>query len=821
MLILLAGVAAATELLAFFPAGAPLPGEIVPLQVAVSDGTTLLPGVAPVVRTRSGALLGEPSPLADGRWMVAYQAPTRGEDTLTITADDARLEQLVALRSLPPSSLVLPAVMAGTVEGAPQLNILITGADLPPVESLAVVVGEGLVEEVRAQPGGIAVRWKPSSTPFARAVPIGVLDLRQPDVEPAWGVIGLTAHPSLPVAAEPGAAVTVTVGGRRYGPLEVGAAGVVRARIEVRPGEQWADVTVEDALGNTGHTRQTLGGDTLPRLIAVTEAEGPHPPRVYLSAITASGQPWRGGPPTCTTEEGETLSLAVLGLGRWSLLAPAHVDRLDRRVDCVLGDQAHASARIPPTLSRPTQLTLSVSPQTITSELPRARVQAFLLDAAGERLPAAGIEVTADRGEVVVQQGAAAVTGEYRGDAALSAGADVVRASWSAEGLGSGAVWAVELSVRPAVEGMWLHGRALDRRGLPVPDVPVLLQLDGAVQQASTDRNGWASARFPEAGSPAVASVMAGSRTEQAIAARGLQPGRDPAAPELRAAQPIVIRPGRIWEVFLTTQPRVLAANGSSAQVEIRLVDRSGRPVDDAELVLEASSGSLSAVRYDPQGYYSAAFTPDPEMSAGSVRITAATVEGGSVTSTDLEIVPRITRRLVGAQIGQLQGFGTLQSLWLSGELDWRPQGWERPLFVRGLVGYYRDEAQTYDDVADEDIALTLSMWPVGMGAYSRQEWYPWSSWLGMAVVLGPYYQETRFAGVLEPDASQFGITPVPGLQIFAGAGRRASRRFDSEVQLQVAPLFLVDSIKNVGWEGFVGGVTVSVGYKFINLGNL
>ncbi|MFT5680735.1 MAG: hypothetical protein ACI8RZ_001641 [Myxococcota bacterium] len=803
MFLALLQVAAAAELLAWFPDGAPLPGEQAGLQVEVINGEG-----PPVVRSESG-VVGDAARLSDGLWEFPYQAPDE-RDRLVVTVDEAPpfvLRVTPGVLSAP--SLKLSEVTGTAGEGIP-IVLTVTGVNLPDPEDLTVAISEGQIVSVEAAGGALAITWQPARDPFARAIPIGILDARTPDVAPTWGVVRLRGRPRLPLQVEPGASVTVTVGGRSYGPFVANASGLVRPRIEVWPGEDTIDILTEDALGNVGRTRQALGGDALPRLLGLSaglSGAGLSPPRVFLWAVRPDGRAWRGEAPVCYGPDGEALSGGKLGSGQWSLLA----DGIER-LDCGLAGQARTVVTLPEGPQTPGNLQLQVSPTTLTADLPRARVRVFLEDAQGRALSASGVVVGAGLGVVRMTDEDGVLSGEYLGEGALSVGSDLITAAWS-QSPGRGEIWDVELAATPTSGGVQIAGRALNRVGHPVPAVPMLLRVGNQEVTVDTDVLGWAAAELV-ALTPQVVSIQVGQRTRAAGWIPGRAVGTSPGSPDLLVNESITIEAGRVREIFMSTDPRVLVAGGGfTAEVEIRLEDRVGRPILDEEIILEASQGWLSPVTPEPDGRYLAIYTPPDDLSAGVVQITAVAGEGGLVAATDLRIVPRITRRLTGPTGGWLRGLGELSSPWLALEHDWQPAAWEAPIFLRLYAGGYRDQVTVEDDVTGETVELELTVVPVGVGAAARQELRLLTGWLGMAVTVAPYYQETRFAGQQDPTATSLGIASLPGLQLFGGVGRRFP---NGELQVQTGGLVLIDGAKDIGWTGFIGGVWVSAGYKFI-----
>ncbi len=816
-----AALAGEPELSVVLPRGEPAPGAEVPVWIVSGEAGVPVSGLPILVQASAGAIVAQDGEQAPGIWQIRLRAPV-GEPTLQLSAraGEARTQVSLTLAPPPAPSLSLPPQLAGAV-GQP-LTVLVEGADLPPPDRLGVVVSEGRVERVEAADGRLRVTWTPGADPFPRAVLLGVVDRRRPDDVPAWTTLMLRGRPRIPIQTEPGTRATLRLGGRTYGPFQAGADGLAQAVIDVKPGETQVEVSLQDAAGNLRAFTQSLGGSGAPALALATEERlapsGPAPD-LHLRAIDAEGRPWRGAEPVCSTSLGSPGALAPEGAGGWRLaLPPLPEDAFfDVRVECTLADQARASARIPVDNALPSRLGLRSWPDELSGDNPVAQVLVTLENTLGERVPGAGVSLSADLGTIEVEEtpGQGSLRGLYDGKAAVAQGGDTLRASWWRPP-GEGQPWEMVLAA-PVGEGptITVYARALDRRGLPLAEQPVSFGLAGASAEARTDAQGWARVALPRpAGSPVVLEARAASLVRRGVLWAGAALGPDPGAPDLWVERELPIRAGRVREVFLSASPPVLSGGGGeTAVVAIRLLDRSGQPVTDVIPHLEATAGELSAPRAMPDGSFQAVFTPPPGMQYGRVNLTASGAQGTPAEfrgTTTLEVVPREVNRAPGLELGALVGGGGAVTPWLALAYNQRITRLKLPVYGRFSLGTYGQHALDADEVTGAALDMDLRLFPLSAGLLTRAEGRRRASWVGLAAVVAPYQLEVRLDDrliVQGPGISQ------PGFSLFAGAAWRV-RGGELESNLQFLSLFPGDT--DVGWQGSVGGVVATLGYKLI-----
>lgn len=805
------------------PRGTPRPGQVVPLWVALSEDGAPLSGVPVQLTASAGELLGPDGEIAPGLWQVRYRAPATGDSVeLLATALSQKVREKLTLAPQAQPSVSAPPLLTGTVGGA--LSFDVEGADLPPPEQLQIVASEGRVASVERVGDRLHVTWTPGTDPFPRVVPIGVRDRRQPADAPAWVLASLRGRARVPIQTEPGSRVTVRVGGRSYGPVTAGADGVAMMVLEVRPGEDHADVQLSDEAGNVQESVLNLGGSTSPALVLVAEdslpPQGAIPP-VYLHAIEADGRPWRGAAPSCTTSLGDPGGLAQTGPGSWTLDLPAlPADAFfDVRVDCSLERAARASLRVPVDNALPSRLTLRTWPDELTGDNAIAQVLVALENGLGERVAGEGLSLRAQLGSIQVEEtpGLGSLRGLYDGSAAIAAGGDTLEASWNLP-LGEGRPWDLVLTsgpVDPGATSFQVAARALDRRGLPLPGIAVTLDAGGGPVVARTDARGWARASLSgSGGAPWVIVARVAGLERRAVAFVGAGSGPDPEAPDLHADKTLPIHAGRVREVFLSADPPVLSAGGGQqALIVVRLLDRAGHEVTDLSPRLEATAGTLSAPRPREDGSFEATYTPPPGMPYGTVNVTATGAVGSSAEfrgTTTLEIAPREVKRATGVEVGGILGGGPALSPWLSLEFDQRLPLTKLPLFLRVGLGTYGRRVTGSDDLTGSDLDMDLRFFPATLGVHARSDGRRLATWLGMAAVVAPYQLDVRLDQQLIIQGPGFA---QPGFAVYGGVSRRLRV---GEVQLNARYMALSTGVTDAGWQGNVGGVIATLGYRLL-----
>ncbi|MEM6926486.1 MAG: hypothetical protein AAF602_06130, partial [Myxococcota bacterium] len=635
------------------------PGRIATLQIAKSpiQATTRPPGAPPGTADLSDLRLA-------GARLLRTRAARRGVTDLEVipdldaTAIEVRLgneRYRFPVRPRPTTPLGLPARMRGVTLGdSVPLTITSTTTPTLSVDDLDVYASEGeVVVRASDQPGALEVQLTPERNSAPRVVPLVVVDhraARHPEMVP----VVLRSRPRLTVNAAPGSAVTLGIGRRTYGPVTMPPSGTLAMRVDQYPGETLAIVKASDDLGNTSTSELPLATTSQPSLAIVPGGHwlpGDAPPPLHVVVLLANGAPWPGTP-RCETPR-DRVAVHSVRPGWWTLQLPNGGDfwrssQRDLRIACTVGDVTR-TARVGVVPGVPERLALQVWPEDLRSDFPIAELRAGVEDGRGERVDVPGLTVTAEHGEVVARETGGTLRGEYQGDRAIEFGVDEVVATYRRPP-GPGPVTALQVGFGdvPGIEGgpMTVHARALNARREPVAFVPLRLSADGRTRSVMTQADGWASTELvvPAGQRPRLIAAQTADVVRQALALPGEVGTGGPQTPDLVARQSVRIRAGRIAAVTVAVEPKILyAAPGSVANIVVRLEDRSGRPVTDEPVGLEASEGRiLLPVDARPDGTLVAQYLPDPVKEAREVQVTATTK--GFRASTEIEVVPRPAR---------------------------------------------------------------------------------------------------------------------------------------------------------------------------------
>ncbi len=797
------------------------PGDTTWLALARADGARLPPTTAGLVVT-GATVVGPPEGGGTaGRWL---RLPVRLDGPLAPAVEVDWDGQTATVPLAPPGTVAgtVAGRLVGDTSGRP-LRIAVEGPLAARAEDLRLAFGEGEVLGIEADPDGgrLWVRWRPGPAPFARAVPLVVGDAAHPGQAPLTAVIQLRARPAIPITTRPGVQVTAEVGGRSYGPFVAGEDGVARVQVEVRPGEQVARVLLEDADGGRNSTSLSLAGDARPGLAVVAAGGapgGPVAPAALVHGVRPDGRPWTGAPPRCAATPGDALVLVPLGPGLWrAALGPAATaGPPTRRIDCDLSMLAQNGVELPTLGNRPHAVGISAAPPELSSAAPRAVLRAWVESAGGERLSAEGLSLRATHGSLVeLASTPSQLRATLDGRAAVPHGAERVELVLERPpAVGP----ARELALRCAVDASGaavVTALATDAAGRGVAGAPVTLAALGAAPSDDSrapvarvpDASG--ALRHPLAGAPAqVRATVPGAPPVRALCVPGLpiQPARAP----LTAGLSLPVVAGQVREVFLTSAPRSLELGPEAkARITLQLIDGGGGPVTGEAVELSASRGSVDAPRVRPDGTVVATYRPEPRADLGRVVITARSPEGRfATTSTELELVPAGSRWWPGVQLGWLAGLGGISSPYAALALGRPLDRLDDRLHLRGAVGAYRLSATVEETSGQESVDLQLIAIPVSLGADLRADRSRTATWAGASLVLAPTRLQVTYGALDTVQGVQL-APPGAELRIGGALGLRTG-----ELTAELSWLFLTAGAADLGWQGPVGGVIASLGYR-------
>ncbi len=815
--------ASALETFISFPEGPPVVGEEVAVEVLVFENGKRVPGRAPELLPKVGRIAAHRGEVRPGSWGFRYQAPAEPQ----AVGLEIRVEGDLFKHTIPVSGELPPSLDSGPIRTgrAGQAKPIYFELSMPTEGSAATLqVGspEGEVVEIAPRDGGLNVAWRPGPGPFARAIPLGFRDGRQPGAAPAWTVVYLRSYPKIPIRTEPGTRVELKVGSRSYGPFIADKTGLAAANIEVRPGEDVAEVTLSDSLGNTQRTSLNLGGDPSPGIVAIAEGVGANGAKqavIHVFAIRPDGRAWRGEAPECQTSLGQSLRSVTAGAGAWRYFLPPVPEGafFDIRVDCMIGARARTSIRVPVEPAPASLLNLRAYPAEMAAELPVTQVEAYLENASGERVPADGILITADLGEITIlddETGPAAVRAIYEGEAAVAAGQDTLRAVWSLPP-GEGGVWSLQGAAECETDTSHclLHARALDRLGRPLEGVEVQFEAGGESIRGTTNSAGWVSTTVKRSRDrvPFVCVIYSGIIERELVLFPGEKVGPEVDAADLVQTFDVSIRSGQVRNVFLNAEPNPMyAGKDVNARVRLKLVDGEGNPVQDETLEIRATEGVLTQPRIRG-GVYESTWAPRPGMAHGTVEITATSRSGLFVdTATELEVSPQPVRTGLSMEGGWIWGPDEISNLWIGGALDRKAPGTERLIYGRLDIGAYQVTSSSVDVHTGNEVRVELDLLPIGLGSLIRQERGRFSTWLGGSIRLVPYRLRLDFGD--QSTLDHRALAP-PGASLYAGTGYRL---LSSELYLQLSYELVSLPGKEVGFSGPVGGSSVRSGYRVL-----
>ncbi len=771
------------------------PGRAVTVTVA-SVGPTV-----PALQVTGGAARRDASGAGWERWTVV---PNEG--TLELSAGSVR-RRLEVVR-VPESPLDVPARADGLV-GSERVVIHVAG-DVPP-EALEVVLSEGRLVDLTRDDAGLTLVVAPDSSPFPRVVLVGIRDVRV-DAAPSWVPLRLRARPRLPLVAEPGARLRVTVGERSYGPFDADAEGRIEAVIDQYPGDALAHAVLTDDLGNETRTDLPLPMPREQRLVAMVAGAlvpGLRPPTVYVAAFRDDGAPLPPGEPACRTPDVD-LPVTAVGRGAWAAPLPATPADAptDLRVSCTFAGAEHTE-RVEVPEGVPHRLLLRTFPDEVRADFPEAELRVVLEDVRGDRIDPSAVQVDAEQGLVELERVKGDVLrGLYDGHEAVDPGSDVLVAKLPVT-LGEGAAQGVRGGWARDGGRLTLYGQAVDRLGRPLRDVPLELRLDGElVGEGRTDAAGVVGTEVAEGGGPlhqleVVNGAWRGETVVLTDAVGGIRPG----GPLLEARQELAVRAGALAGINIVVDPPLLrAAPGAVAWVYVGLEDRNGLPLRESRVRVEASEGVVSSPSQRADGRWVAEYQPEP---GGQVREVVITAESEGVrSSTTLAVQPRVVRMSLGPWVGAVSNFGEVGAWAAGADLDVRLRSrvvGEAAMVRLGAWGYGLDS----DIPGDGELTLRGSVVPVHAALLLRQDVGRWGLWGGAGGALALHRLELR-AG---QDVVAEGYRGLGGPEVIGGVGWRA---FGGEALLEVRGLWLDGPVGDVGWTGNLGGLAGGLGWRVL-----
>lgn len=803
------------------------------LAVALAVDLTVTPvdGPAHTARETIAQVLavddrGEPLPLTDVR--VSQGTLRRAE---TVEAPPGAQAWIWT----PPSVAGAITWSAQTPDGDATTSVLVTPPPAPIIrvpERLVVRPGAPIelpvVSDVPVEPGDLDVHVSEPASVSVTPTDTGALVRITASGQGARSLLVAVAHSArwsdlvatrvamvdrhqLRFDLEPGATLTVRLGGRTYGPFLAGPRGGVEAVIDQRPGETTAELVVADDLGNELVSPYVLSARAAgPVLLVPLRAPLHLEPlsQVRVLAVNASGA-WLSAPaPTCTIDRSVALTAPVT-TGHWRVQPVGGPLGAEARVACQTPEREVARS-MPFGTGRPRSLQIEVWPQTLNADSLRAEVTAHALDGRGERLSDAAIALSARLGTLdQVTGGDGAVRATYlASDQAVRRGQDTLRASLFSP-TGHGAVQHLSLSYAASSSGgVALTAVALDARGHPVPEATVDLALGEVLTRVITDGRGRASAELaPLQAAAMTARARVGAVVRQVIVVRGRDYGPPADAPDLQVVRKVPITRGRIATLQIEPADRVIsAARGAELEVVIRQYDRSEALVDDLIPRVEVSGGSVDSPRRRPDGSYVVVVRPPIGERTRAVTLTASSPSGEASASTQILVESAPVRLALGLAAGMSSNLQSLRSPIVSIDAD---IGTSRVLpgtmlrLSASTLGYAR-EVET--GVGRSRQQLTLI--PLTVAGAIRRPVGPVALQAGVGFLVTPFRAEERFddqrlpqrTGLLTP-----GLVGLFGAAVDLGGG---------EIMVESRFNWMISQGGATGFQGQLGGIAGVLGYR-------
>lgn len=239
-----------------------------------------------------------------------------------------------------------------------------------------------------------------------------ILAAKLPGAPPGWTVLRLGSKTSLPVKTEkPNVMVTLTIGGRSYGPEQTNDRGKVKIPVEIWPGEVEGQAVAEDEFGNRTTRRVQIPVPPTAHSLGFAEkdllvADGEDSSEIYFIAIKPDGLPARRASFLAQRKDGE-LSKAkriLPGLYQFTYTAPRSLTARQTRL--IIAVRPHPeenrqtfSFRL--TAGRADRIQASAVPKTLPADgRSQARLMIEIADRTGNPLDDVPLSVSCDPGKI-------------------------------------------------------------------------------------------------------------------------------------------------------------------------------------------------------------------------------------------------------------------------------------------------------------------------------------------------------------------------------------------------------------------------------------
>ena len=326
-----------------------------------------------------------------------------------------------------------------------------------PMRASRIWSSVGRIEEVRREsPDLFSAVYIPPSEMVPQVVLLRATLQRGGEREHGWLALPLIVKALLPVQTKPRSRVAIGIGGAVFGPVRADASGKARVAVKIPPGARTADVRVRDPFGNVNKTPVDLRPPPFQRLSLFAPREqaswaDAQPVVVEIFAVAPDGRPASAADLTVTTDRGQLGPVREIGPGVFQVpfRAPDRAGGV-ATIRAALARHAPQTAAIAVLAGPPAQIDLTATPAQVR-EAGDVRVEAEVLDARGNVLPADGLRFWSDGGELVQQGAAATLRAAADGKSEVQVAAAV-----------AGAEASIRVPLRPAQQAMAMREERAD-----------------------------------------------------------------------------------------------------------------------------------------------------------------------------------------------------------------------------------------------------------------------------------------------------------------------------------------------------------------------
>ena len=239
-----------------------------------------------------------------------------------------------------------------------------------------------------------------------------ILAAKPPGAPPTWTVLRLGSQTKLPVKTEkPNVMVTLTIGGRSYGPVQTDERGRVKVPVEIWPGEAEGQAVAKDEFGNSTTRKVRIPVPPTSNSLGFAEkdllvADGEDTCELYFIVIKPDGRAARRTSFLAQRKAGELSKAKRLrpGLYRFTYTAPRGLAARQTRLTVAVRpnpEENRQTFAFRLTAGRPDKIEASALPASLPADgRSRARLAITVADRIGNPLDDVPLTVSCKPGEV-------------------------------------------------------------------------------------------------------------------------------------------------------------------------------------------------------------------------------------------------------------------------------------------------------------------------------------------------------------------------------------------------------------------------------------